>query len=91
MQLGPIELLINDQHSGLIQIRTNYNGAWEEVPVKSPLEAKIKKRLQFTLTKKQAEKYELEENRKRMVLLMKSRSDGEFPLPETSYEGKNLH
>lgn len=82
------ELWINDNHPVLIKQRTNYNGSWESVPLRPPKEKKRKKKLEFPLTKAQAERYDLEENRKRMAQLIKSLADGEYPLPEISYEGK---
>ncbi|KAG8325895.1 hypothetical protein J6590_055794 [Homalodisca vitripennis] len=81
------DLLIDETHTVLIKIRNNLNGAWEEVPLKPPVQKKRKAKLQFPLTKKQAEIFDLEEKRKRMARLMNNLTNGEFPLPEISYEG----
>lgn len=81
------KLWINGNHPVLIKIRSNFNGAWETVPLKSPKEKTRKKNIQYPMTKKQAEMYDQEEDRKKTVILMRSLFDGEFPLPEPSYEG----
>lgn len=81
------ELWINGKHPVLIKIRSNFNGAWETLPLKSPKEKTKKKNIQYPMPKKQAEMYDQEQDRKKMVILMRSLYDGEFPLPEPSYEG----
>ncbi|KAG8330160.1 hypothetical protein J6590_069674 [Homalodisca vitripennis] len=58
-----------------------------QLPLKPPVQKKGKAKLQFPLTKKQAEIFDLEEKRKRMARLMNNLTNGEFPLPEISYEG----